>query len=160
MIPFVREDYELEEVKIEMAKFGLVRSAEGGSIEFNLFMMMEVPNNFVSLDAFIDVGIDGISIGSNDLTQLILAADRDSGAVADVFSELTAGVQQVIREVAKRARERGLMVGICGQMPTQYPEVIDRLVEWGFTSISVSPDAIDQTRILVGKAERRLQKAA
>jgi len=123
--------------------------------EFKLWMMVEVPSNVIMLDKFIDVGIDGISIGSNDLTQLVLGVDRDSEMLADTFDERNEAVMSAIETAVKTARRRGITVGICGQAPSVYPEVTEKLVEWGVTSVSVSPDMIDQTREIIANAEAK-----
>lgn len=154
MVPFVRTPAELKGVKQLMAEHGLVRKDD-----FKLWMMVEVPSNVIILDKFIDVGIDGISIGSNDLTQLVLGIDRDSEMLADTFDERNEAVMAAIQTAVSVARRRGLTVSICGQAPSVYPEVTERLVEWGATSVSVSPDMIDQTREIIAQAERKLGRA-
>ncbi len=154
MVPFVRTPAELRRVKQLMAEQGLVRNEE-----FKLWMMVEVPSNVIILDKFIDVGIDGISIGSNDLTQLILGVDRDSEKLAETFDERNDAVMLAIQTAVTTARRRGLTVGICGQAPSVYPEVTEKLVEWGCTSVSVSPDMIDQTREIIANAEAKLGRA-
>ena len=102
-------------------------------------MMVEVPSNVLILDKFVDVGIDGISIGSNDLTQLILGIDRDSEKLSATFDERNEAVMLAIQTAVATARRRGITVSICGQAPSVYPEVTEKLVEWGLTSVSVSP---------------------
>ncbi len=154
MVPFVRSPDELRGVKKLLAEHGLVRSDD-----FKLWMMVEVPSNVIALDAFIDIGIDGISIGSNDLTQLVLGIDRDSEQLAESFDERNEAVMTAIQTAVTGARRRGLTVSICGQAPSVYPEVTERLVEWGATSVSVSPDMIDQTREIIAQAERKLGRA-
>jgi pyruvate,water dikinase len=154
MVPFVRTAGELKAVKQLMAEEGLVRGDD-----FKLWMMVEVPANVLILDTFIDVGIDGISIGSNDLTQLILGIDRDSEQLADTFDERNEAVMAAIQTAVTVARRRGLTVSICGQAPSVYPEVTERLVEWGATSVSVSPDMIDQTREIIANAEAKLRRS-
>jgi pyruvate,water dikinase len=151
MVPFVRTPAELRRVKALLAEQGVVRSDD-----FKLWMMVEVPSNVIILDKFIDVGIDGISIGSNDLTQLVLGIDRDSEMLADTFDERNEAVMSAIQTAVLTARRRGITVGICGQAPSVYPEVTEALVEWGVTSVSVSPDMIDQTREIIANAEAKL----
>lgn len=151
MVPFVRTPAELKGVKQLMAEHGLQRSED-----FKLWMMVEVPANVLILDKFIDVGIDGISIGSNDLTQLVLGIDRDSEKLAETFDERNEAVMAAIQTAVTVARRRGLTVSICGQAPSVYSEVTERLVEWGATSVSVSPDMIDQTREIIANAEKKL----
>jgi pyruvate, water dikinase len=155
MVPFVRTPAELRGVKQLLAENGLVRSED-----FKLWMMVEVPSNVIILDAFIDVGIDGISIGSNDLTQLVLGIDRDSERLADSFDERNEAVMAAIQTAVTVARRRGLTVSICGQAPSVYPEVTEKLVEWGATSVSVSPDMIDQAREIIAQAERKVRSGS
>jgi pyruvate,water dikinase len=154
MVPFVRTPKELKGVKQLLAEHGLVRGDA-----FKLWMMVEVPSNVIILDKFIDVGIDGISIGSNDLTQLVLGCDRDSDALAETFDERDEAVMAAIQTAVAVGRRRGITVGICGQAPSVYPEITEKLVEWGITSVSVSPDMIDQTREIIANAEAKAGKA-
>lgn len=154
MVPFVRTPSELRAVKQALAANGLVRSND-----FKLWMMVEVPSNVLILDKFIDVGIDGVSIGSNDLTQLVLGIDRDSEMLADTFDERNDAVMTAIEQVVSTARGKGITVGICGQAPSVYPDLTEKLVEWGITSVSVSPDMIDQTREIIANAEAKLGRA-
>jgi pyruvate,water dikinase len=151
MIPFVRRPEGLAAVKEVMEREGLVRSQD-----FKLWMMAEVPSNVFILDRFIDVGIDGISIGSNDLTQLILGIDRDNARFAAEFDERNEAVMLALEQLIKTARRRGITSSICGQAPSDYPDLTQKLVEWGITSVSVNPDVIDKTRQIVAEAEAKL----
>jgi len=155
MIPFVRTPEELAGVKAILEEEGLHRSDD-----FKLWMMAEVPSNALVLEKFIDVGIDGISIGSNDLTQLVLGVDRDSARLAQEFDERNEAVMVALERLVKTARERGVTSSICGQAPSDYPELTEKLVEWGITSISVNPDVIDKTREIIARAEARLEAEA
>ena len=121
-------------------------------------MMAEIPNNVLLLDAFIDVGIDGISIGSNDLTMLILGVDRDNEEVAHIFDVHDPGVLKALRILCQTAKRRGIECSICGQAPSIYPDITEKLVEWGATSVSISPDMIDKTRMIVYNAEKKLRR--
>lgn len=150
MIPFVRTPHELFQVKKLIADHGLLRSPT-----FKLFMMVEIPSNVILLDKFIDIGIDGISIGSNDLTMLTLGLDRDNGEVARDFNELDPAVLWSLKRAITKAKKRGVMASICGQAPSNHPELVEKLVKWGVTSISVSPDAIDRTREIISWAETK-----
>ncbi len=150
MVPFVRTTTELKTVIQLLAQNGLVRGED-----FKLWMMVEVPSNVIILDRFIDVGIDGISIGSNDLTQLVLGIDRDSEALADTFDERNEAVMAAIQTAVTTAKKRGITASICGQAPSVYPEVTEKLVEWGITSVSVSPDMISKTRAIIANAEAK-----
>jgi len=151
MIPFVRTPEELAAVKALMEKAGLQRSRD-----FKLWMMAEVPANVLILDKFLDVGIDGISIGSNDLTQLVLGVDRDSAMLAQEFDERNEAVMEALRVLVQGALRRGVTVSICGQAPSDFPELTRKLVEWGITSVSINPDVIDQTRELIAQVEAEL----
>jgi len=150
MIPFCRSPEELSKVKKIITDCGLLRSPS-----FKLFMMAEIPSNVILLDKFIDVGIDGISIGSNDLTMLTLGLDRDNSEVAKDFNELDPSVLWSLKRLVTKAKKRGIMVGICGQAPSNHPDLVEKLVKWGITSISVSPDAIDRTREIIAWAENK-----
>ena len=151
MIPFVRTLSEMEQTKKLIAAAGLHRSAS-----FKLLMMAEIPSNVILIDKFLDLGIDGVSIGSNDLTMLLLGLDRDNAKVSGEFDELDPAVLGAIEKIISECRKRKLYSGICGQAPSIYPELTEKLVEWGISSISVSPDAIEKTREIVYEAEKKL----
>jgi pyruvate, water dikinase len=153
MIPFVRTVGQLSEIKSIMAKHGLQRRPN-----FRLYMMCEIPNNVFMLDEFLDVGVDGVSIGSNDLTMLVLGTDRDNETVQSVFDERDPGVQKALEIIVRTCKRRGVPCGICGQAPSIYPEITENLVKWGATSVSVSPDMIDRTRLIVYNAEQKLKE--
>lgn len=151
MIPFVRSPKELLEVKKIIAGNGLLRSGT-----FKLWMMVEIPTNVISLESFLDVGIDGVSIGSNDLTMLVMGTDRDNSEVAHDFNELDPSVQWALEKTVRTAVKRGVTCSLCGQAASDYPELVDKLVSWGITSVSVNPDALDRTRETVAEAEKKL----
>jgi len=119
-----------------------------------------VPSNVLLLDRFLDAGVDGVSIGSNDLTQLILGVDRDSERLAETFDERDPAVLQAIEHVIRTCSRRDVSVSICGQAPSVYPELTRQLVEWGITSVSVTPDMIEESRLILQEAERSLQTRA
>ena len=152
MIPFVRTVGEMAGTKEIMEAEGLKRSKD-----FKLWMMVEVPSNIFLIEKFLDVGIDGISIGSNDLTQLILGIDRDSEKLAETFDERNEAVLMALERAIKVSKAMGVTSSICGQAPSVYPELTEKLVEWGITSVSVSPDMIGTTREIIAKAEARLE---
>jgi pyruvate,water dikinase len=154
MIPFVRTVDEFTGVKKVLEDNGLRQNEE-----FKLWMMAEVPSNVFLLDEFLDVGIDGISIGSNDLTQLVLGVDRDSPMFGEEFDERNEAVLIALERLITGGVKRGVTVSICGQAPSVYPELTEKLVEWGITSVSVSPDAIETTREIIAAVERRLGEA-
>ena len=120
MIPFVHTPAEMQEVKKLVSVSGLSRSNS-----FKLWMMVEIPSNVILLDEFIDVGIDGVSIGSNDLTMLIMGVDRDNSEVAPVFDERNPAVMWALEKIIKTCLKRGITCGICGQAPSQYPELVE-----------------------------------
>jgi pyruvate,water dikinase len=151
MIPFVRTVPELAGTIAIMEAEGLKRTQD-----FKIWMMVEVPSNIFLLEKFLDVGIDGISIGSNDLTQLILGIDRDSAKLAGTFDERNEAVLIAIARAIEIAKSMGVTSSICGQAPSEYPELTEKLVEWGITSVSVSPDMIDTTREIIAKVEEKL----
>jgi len=151
MIPFVRFPDEMAEVKKVLESEGLYQTAD-----FKLWMMVEVPSNVFLIDKFVETGIDGVSIGSNDLTQLILGIDRDSPKLADQFDERNEAVLLAMEKVIRTCCSRGVTSSICGQAPSVYPELTEKLVEWGITSVSVSPDMIDETRQIIAVAEAKL----
>jgi pyruvate,water dikinase len=151
MIPFVRTVPEMESTIKIMEEEGLKRSDT-----FKLWMMCEVPSNVILLDKFLATGIDGVSIGSNDLTQLTLGIDRDSSKLAETFDERNEAVMISIEAVVRGCKAAGVTCSICGQAPSVYPEITEKLVEWGITSVSVSPDMIDVTRDIIARAEAKL----
>lgn len=153
MIPFVRTPKELLEVKKIVAGSGLLRSPS-----FKFWMMVELPTNVIILDQYLDVGIDGVSIGSNDLTMLIMGTDRDNQEVAHDFNEMDEAVQWAFERVIRTCAKRHVTVSMCGQAPSDYPELVDKLVSWGITSVSVNPDAVDRVRETVAEAEKKLAR--
>ncbi|MDQ5901100.1 MAG: pyruvate, water dikinase, partial [Patescibacteria group bacterium] len=151
MIPFVRTVKELREVKKILSKNDLHRSPT-----FKLWMMVEIPSNVILLDKFIEEGIDGVSIGSNDLTMLILGTDRDNSEVASEYDEQNPAVLWALEHIIKTCHRYKVTASICGQAPSLYPALVERLVHWGVTSISVSPDAIDIVRKNIADVEKKL----
>lgn len=153
MLPFVRTVKELVEVKRIIADSGLHRSAS-----FRLWMMVEIPVNVVLLDKFIEAGIDGVSIGSNDLTMLMLGTDRDNSEVAREFDEQNEAVLWALEHVIKTCHKYKITSSICGQAPSLYPSLLEKLVRWGVTSVSIAPDVIDSVRKDVATFERKLAR--
>ncbi|MBF8267035.1 MAG: ppsA [Dehalococcoidia bacterium] len=153
MLPFVRTPEELALVKEVLDSQGLRR--DGGP---KLWMMVEIPSNIILMDQFIDMGLDGISIGSNDLTQLILGIDRDNEKLANLFDERHPAVLWALERAITIARARGITSSICGQAPSFFPDLTEKLVRWGISSVSVSPDMIDQTRDIIAVVEGKLGK--
>ncbi|MET0973927.1 MAG: phosphoenolpyruvate synthase [Thermoleophilaceae bacterium] len=150
MIPFVRTPRELEAAFRVAGDAGLLDRPR-----FELWVMAEVPSVLFHLQRYAEIGAAGISIGSNDLTQLMLGADRDSEVVAEVFDERDQAVTEYLRQLIACARELGLQTSICGQAPSVHPEYADLLVGAGIDAISVNIDAVDRARRLIASAERR-----
>lgn len=150
MLPFVRTPKELIETKKIISSSGLSRSTT-----FKLWMMVEIPSNVILLEDFIKVGIDGVSIGTNDLTMLILGTDRDNSEVSHVFDERNPAVLWAIERVIKTARKHGITSSICGQAAS-YSEILDVAIGSGVTSVSVSPDLVGEVRKLIAEKEERI----
>jgi len=153
MIPFVRSPEELARVRRLVASEGLFESPS-----FKFWMMVELPVNVILLEEFIKVGIDGVSIGSNDLTMLILGTDRDNAEVASAFNERSPAVIWALERIIKTCNKHGITSSICGQAPSQYDDLVQKLVELGITSISVNPDSVDRARGLIYDAEKKVSK--
>jgi len=151
MIPFCRRVQEGESVLKAMAAHGLERGRNG----LEIYVMCEIPNNVIQIDAFSRL-FDGFSIGSNDLTQLTLGVDRDSEIVAFDYDERDDGVKTLIRQTVEGARRNGRHSGICGQAPSDYPEMARYLVELGIDSISLTPDTLLKTTRDILALERKL----
>lgn len=151
MIPFCRRIDEAEKVIETMKAFGLERGKDG----LDIYVMCEIPNNVILIDAFAR-HFDGFSIGSNDLTQLTLGVDRDSEIVAFDFDERDEGVKTMIRMAVEGAQRNGRHSGICGQAPSDYPEMAEFLVRLGIDSISLNPDTILRTTARIVELEKTL----
>ncbi len=151
MIPFVRSPEELRRVRRLVQSSGLFDDPH-----FKFWMMVEIPVNIIMIEEFIKVGIDGISIGSNDLTMLIQGTDRDNSTVATEFNEMSPEVLWAIKRVIKACRQHGVTTSICGQAVSTYNEMIEVLVKAGITSISVNPDAVTRVRGMIHQAEKEL----
>jgi pyruvate, water dikinase len=140
MIPFVRSVEEADRVYEVLAENGLKRGEKG----LQVYMMCEIPSNIFLAEEFAE-RYDGFSIGSNDLTQLIMGVDRDSEKLKALFDERNEAVKTAIRDVIQRAHKKGCKVGICGQAPSDYPDFAEFLVECGIDSMSLNPDSVIQT---------------
>ncbi|MDR2005878.1 MAG: phosphoenolpyruvate synthase, partial [Acidaminococcales bacterium] len=150
MIPFCRTVEEAEKVTNMMAQEGLVRSAD-----FKVWLMAEIPSNIILADQF-NKYVDGYSIGSNDLTMLILGCDRDNDTVAHIYDERNLAVKRALRHLIEVAHKDGKTVSICGQAPSVYPEFTEFLIKSGVDSISVNPDAVKFTKKMAAQAEQRI----
>jgi pyruvate,water dikinase len=150
MIPFCRTVEEGRRVLEEMEKHGLKR----GVNELEVYVMCEIPSNVILANEFAEI-FDGFSIGSNDLTQLVLGVDRDSEIVAHVFDERNPAVKTMIASVIRAAKSKGRKIGICGQAPSDYPDFAAFLVELGIDSISLNPDAVLKTTVKILAMERQ-----
>jgi pyruvate,water dikinase len=146
MIPFVRTLGEGRKVIEVLRANGLVQGVNG----LKVIMMCEVPSNALLADEFLDI-FDGFSIGSNDLTQLTLGLDRDSAIVADLFDERDPAVKKLLAMAITTARAKGKYVGICGQGPSDHPDLADWLMQHGIESISLNPDTVVDTWLRLAK---------
>ncbi|BAY25660.1 PEP-utilizing enzyme [Calothrix sp. NIES-2100] len=151
LLPFVRsvEEFSLCRQKVEQA--GLTQIPQ-----FQLWIMAEVPSVLFLLPEYVKAGVAGISIGTNDLTQLLLGVDREQEQLARRFNELHPAVMGAIAQLIEMSKNAGIPCAICGQAPVIYPEIIDRLVQWGITAISVEPEAVERTYHAIARAEQRL----
>ena len=151
MVPFCRTPEEGKKVIHTMAEFGLKQGENG----LEVFMMAEIPSNVVLAEEFAEV-FDGFSIGSNDLTQLMLGLDRDSELVSHLYNERSPAVKRMIASVIERVKKKDKKIGICGQAPSDFPDFAEFLVECGIDSISLNSDSVIKTRLLVAEKEKAL----
>ena len=151
ILPFVRtvEEFSFCRQKVESA--GLTQKPQ-----FQLWIMAEVPSVLFLLPEYVKAGVQGISIGTNDLTQLLLGVDREQGELASSFDERHPAVMRAVAQLIRMAKSAGIPCSICGQAPALYPEIIDKLVEWGITSISVEPEAVERTYKAIARAEQKI----
>ena len=149
MIPYVRSPNELKKVRKLITVSGLFEKSS-----FKFWMMVELPVNVILLEDFIKIGLDGVSIGSNDLTMLILGTDRDNSEVAQSFDERSPAIAWAIKRVIKICGKYNISVSICGQAPSEYEDFVENLVRMGITSISANPDAIYRVKNVIIKTEK------
>ncbi|MFV1917150.1 MAG: phosphoenolpyruvate synthase, partial [Patescibacteria group bacterium] len=149
MIPFVRTPSELMKVRRMVAGERFFSEST-----FKFWMMVELPVNVILIEEFIKVGIDGISVGSNDLTMLISGTDRDNADVSEVFDERSPAVYWALKRVIKACNKHGVTSSICGQAPSVYDDLVEKLVRAGITSISVNPDAVNRVRGVIAGVEK------
>ncbi|MFH1714121.1 MAG: phosphoenolpyruvate synthase [Candidatus Nealsonbacteria bacterium] len=150
MVPFCRTVKEGKNVLETMKKEGLEKGKDG----LKIIVMCEIPSNVILADKFLDI-FDGMSIGSNDLTQLVLGVDRDNAHIAYLSDERDEAVRKMISEVIKTCRRRKKYIGICGEAPSNFPEFAEFLVKEKISSMSLNPDTVIKTTLLVAKAEKR-----
>ncbi|WP_125713614.1 phosphoenolpyruvate synthase [Companilactobacillus kedongensis] len=150
MIPFVRKVEEAQKVTEIMKNQGLVRNAD-----FKVYMMAEIPSNIILADKFNEF-IDGYSIGSNDLTMLLLGCDRNNDTVSGLFDERNLAVKRAIRHLIKTAHKDGKTVSICGQAPSEFPDFTNFLIQSGIDYVSVNPDMVKETKRNVAHFEQRI----
>lgn len=151
IVPFCRTIKELIEIKRLMTLSGLHRSPT-----FKLWMMAEVPSNVILLDKFIEAGIDGVSIGLDNLTKLLLGIDRDNSEVSRAFDSRSPAVLCALEQIIKTCHKHGISSSICGRDVSLYPDLIEKLVEWGISSVTVTPDVTESVRENIFDVERRL----
>jgi pyruvate,water dikinase len=155
MVPFVRTIGEARQVLALMEANGLKRGQNG----LRIVMMCELPSNAVLADQFLEL-FDGFSIGSNDLTQLTLGLDRDSGLVAEGFDERDAAVKAMLAMAIRACRKQGKYVGICGQGPSDHPDLAQWLMEQGIESLSLNPDTVVSTWMALAESAPQSKKSA
>ncbi|MBD2593412.1 phosphoenolpyruvate synthase [Nostoc spongiaeforme FACHB-130] len=155
LLPFVRSVAEFSFCRQKVEQIGLTQMSQ-----FQLWIMAEVPSVLFLLPEYVKAGVAGISIGTNDLTQLLLGVDREQGQLTKIFDERHPAVMGAIAQLIQMAKNADIPCAICGQAPALYPEIIDKLVEWGITSISVEPEAVERTHYAIARAEHRLILAA
>ena len=151
MLPFVRTLEDFRNAKKILEEEGLKRGPD-----FKLWIMVEVPATVLLIDKFVDEGIDGISFGTNDLTMLILGIDRDDASIQEIYDERNLAVLRAMSHVIRVCSEKGVTTSICGQAPSNYPEVVEFLVREGAVSMSVNPDKVIETKLLVAAIEQKL----
>ena len=152
MVPFCRTPEEADRVLEVLAEQGLERGEDG----LEIYCMAEIPSNVVLADQFAQ-RFDGFSIGSNDLTQLVLGVDRDSAELRDLFDERHEAVRRTIAKLIADAHEQDTKVGICGQAPSDYPEFAEFLIERGIDSISLNPDSVVDVKRRAAEVEKRVE---
>ena len=150
ILPFVRTVEEFQFCRQRVQQAGLLSDPE-----FQLWIMAEVPSVLFLLPEYVKAGVQGISIGTNDLTQLLLGVDREQGQMAKAFDERHPAVQAAIAQLIRQARQLGIPCSLCGQAPVNHPELVESLVRWGISSISVEPEAVEATYWAIVRAEQQ-----
>ncbi len=150
MIPFVRLPWELIKIREIVKSYNLFSYPQ-----FKLWIMVEVPSCALNLEEFLKVGVDGVSIGTNDLTMMLLGVDRDNEKVAHLYNESHPFVTTVLEYIVKTCQQYGVTSSICGQAASDYPEIIEKLVKAGITSVSVNHDVVEKTRQFIFEIEKK-----
>ena len=151
LLPFVRSVEEFQFCRDRITAAGLFRAPQ-----FQVWVMAEVPSILFLLPQYVQAGVQGVAIGTNDLTQLLLGVDREHSTLTDTFTETHPAMMAAMAQLIQTARELNIPCSICGQAPARHPELIDALVQWGITAISVDLDAVTVTRGAIARAEQRL----
>jgi pyruvate,water dikinase len=163
MVPFCRTVEEGMKTQDAMAEaglyttYGLHGKSAKGKVVTPIYVMCEIPSNVLNSDAFLDI-FDGMSIGSNDLTQLTMGLDRDSGIVTKIANEKNVAVERLLAEIIPKCLARKKYIGICGQGPSDYPDFAQFLVSKGIESISLNPDTVVRTTIAIADEEKKMKK--
>ncbi len=150
MIPFIRAPWELIKIKEIVGKYGLLQIPQ-----FKLYIMVEVPSAALGLEEFLRIGVDGVSIGTNDLTMMLLGVDRDNAEVAYIYDERNQVVVNTLEHIVKICNKYNVPCSICGQAASDYPEIVEMLVRNGINSVSINPDAVTRTRQLIHEVEKK-----
>ena len=138
-------------------KYGLRGKSAKGKAVTPIYVMCEIPSNVLNADAFLDI-FDGMSVGSNDLTQLTMGLDRDSGIVTHIANEKNVAVEHLLAEIIPKCLARKKYIGICGQGPSDYPDFAQFLVSKGIESISLNPDTVVRTTVAIAEEEKKMKK--
>ena len=153
MIPFIRAPHELIQIKEIVSEFGLFDNPD-----FKLWIMVEVPAAAIELEEFIKIGIDGVSIGTNDLTMMILGCDRDSEKVSAIYDERNPAVVKTLAHIVSTCKQNNVPCSICGEAASNYPELVTELVKLGITSVSINADVVDKTKSMIRDIEKHVYK--
>ncbi|GIW63081.1 MAG: phosphoenolpyruvate synthase [Patescibacteria group bacterium] len=152
MIPFVRAPWELIEIKQMLTRKKILQLPK-----FKLWIMVETPAVVLTLDEFIKIGIDGVSVGTNDLTMLTLGVDRDNETISHLYDERSQAVVQLLKTIVSVCKKHNITSSICGQAASDFPEIVETLVSEGVTSVSVNPDSIEKTRKMIFELEQKMR---
>ncbi len=152
MIPFIRAPWELIEIKNMLTRKKILQLPE-----FKLWIMVETPATVLMLEDFIKLGIDGVSVGTNDLTMLTLGVDRDNETISHLYDERSPAVIELLKTIVKLCKKNKITSSICGQAASDFPEIVETLVNEGVTSVSVNPDSVAKTRKMIFELEQKMR---